>query len=84
MGLMLTVHFNDEYVKSFTCDDDEDATMKREELLEVGYEEKEGNSHVFYPVHSISKIVVTQDQYPEFIIEYYIMDEMAPNVREPD
>lgn len=61
MGLKLTVHFNDGYAKSFTCADDEDATMKRNELLEIGYEEKEGGSHVFYPVHSISKIVVTQD-----------------------
>ena len=61
MGLTLIVHFNDGYAKSFTCDDDEDATMKRDELLEVGYEEKKDNSHIFYPVHSISKIVVSQD-----------------------
>jgi hypothetical protein len=61
MGLMLTVHFNDGYAKSFTCDNDEDATMKRDELLEIGFEEKEGNSHIFYPVQSIAKIVVTQD-----------------------
>jgi len=61
MGLMLTVHFSDGYAKSFTCDDDEDATMKRDELLEVGFEEKEESSHVFYPVHSITKIVVSQD-----------------------
>jgi hypothetical protein len=61
MGLTLTVHFNDGYAKSFTCDGDEDATMKRDELLEVGYEELDDNSHIFYPVHSICKIVVTQD-----------------------
>jgi len=61
MGLTLTVHFNDGYTKSFTCDDDEDATMKRDELLEVGYEEKDDNSHIFYPVHSIQKIVVSLD-----------------------
>jgi hypothetical protein len=61
MGLKLTVHFTDGYSKSFTCEDDEDATMKRDELLEVGYEEKAEKAHVFYPVHSISKIVITQD-----------------------
>jgi len=61
MGLKLTAHFTDGYAKSFTCEGDQDATMKRNELLEVGYEEKEGNSHIFYPVHSISKIVISQD-----------------------
>ena len=61
MGLTLTVHFNDGFDRSFTCDCDEDSTMKRYELLEIGYEEKEGNSHILYPVHSISKIVVIQD-----------------------
>ena len=61
MGLKLTVHFTDGYSKSFSCDDDGDATMKRDELLEVGYEEKVDNSHVYYPVHSISKIVISQE-----------------------
>jgi hypothetical protein len=61
LGLKLTIYFTDGYSRSFTCDDDEDATMKRDELLEVGYEEKADNSHVFYPVHSISKIVIEQE-----------------------
>ena len=60
MALKLTVYFDDGSKKSFPCEDDEDATMKRHEFLEVGYEEKDGESHIFYPAPSISKIVVTK------------------------
>ncbi|MBN1222783.1 MAG: hypothetical protein JXB23_06010 [Candidatus Aminicenantes bacterium] len=60
MSLILVVHFNDGFKKGFTCENDEDATMKRHELLEVGYEEKDHESHIFYPAHAISKIVVSQ------------------------
>ncbi len=60
MALILTVHFSDGYEKSFECADDEDATMKRNDLLEFGHEEKSEEEHWFYPGHSITKILVTK------------------------
>jgi len=60
MPLRLTVYFSDGFNKGFMCEDDEDATMRRNELLEVGFEEKDREKHVFYPPHAIIKIVITQ------------------------
>jgi len=61
MALILTAYFADGHIKSFECEDDEEATLKREDLLEFGYEEKTEDDHRFYPAHSITKIAVTKE-----------------------
>jgi hypothetical protein len=61
MPVKLTVYFSDGFKKTFDCEDDEDATMKRDDLLEMGFEEKIEGKRTFYPVYSITKIVVAQD-----------------------
>jgi hypothetical protein len=60
MTVILIVHFNDGYQKIFSCQDDEDATMRRNDLLEAGFRDKNGETHVYYPAHSILKIVTTK------------------------
>lgn len=61
MAYKLTVFFNDGYQKSFAVEDDEDATLRRNDLLESGYQEKEANRHTFYPPHAVTKIIVTKE-----------------------
>lgn len=61
MTLILTTYFADGHKKSFECEDDEDATMKRDDLLEFGHEEKTEEEHRFYPAHSITKIVIKKE-----------------------
>lgn len=60
MALILTVYFTDGREKIFLCADDEEATMKKNDLLEFGHEEKTEEEHLFYPAHSIAKIIVKQ------------------------
>jgi hypothetical protein len=61
MALILTAYFVDGSEKAFTCEDDEEATMKRADLLEFGHEEKTEDKHTFYPAHSITKIIIKQE-----------------------
>jgi len=60
MALIMTAYFADGHKKTFKCEDDEDATMKRDDLLEFGHEEKTEAEHRFYPAHSITKIIITK------------------------
>ena len=61
MAVILIAHFSDGYQKIFSCQDDEDATMKRDDLLEAGFRDKNGDTHVYYPAHAIVKIVTTRE-----------------------
>ena len=61
MAYKLTVHFNDGHTKTVECSDDEDATLRRDDLLKSGYQEKSENIHTFYPAFSITKIVITKE-----------------------
>jgi len=61
MAFILVVHFSDGYQKIFSCQDDEEALMKRNDLLEAGFQDKNGDTHVYYPAHSIVKIVTTKE-----------------------
>lgn len=61
MALALTAYFADGNKETFECADDEDATMKRDDLLEYGHQEKRGKEHIFYPAHSVIKIVIAKD-----------------------
>ncbi len=60
VAVHLTVFFSDGYKHVFICDNDEDATMKREELFKGGHEEKRAAQHMFYPAWSITKILLEQ------------------------
>jgi hypothetical protein len=57
MAVRMTVFFSDGYKKIFICDDDEDATMTRDDILAGGHQEKSEHRHVFYPPHAVAKIV---------------------------
>jgi hypothetical protein len=57
--MTLTVYFTDGFNKTFEVNDDEDATLKRDDLLEYGYQEKTENAHIYYPASAIVRIVVT-------------------------
>jgi hypothetical protein len=61
MALILTAYFADGHMTSVECENDEAATMKRDDLLEFGHEEKTEGEHRFYPAHSITKIIVKQE-----------------------
>ena len=60
MALSMTAYFADGHKKTFECEDEEDATMKRDDLLKFGHEEKTEEEHLFYPANSITKIIVTK------------------------
>lgn len=60
MTVHLTVFFSDGYKKIFICDNEEDATMKREDFFKGGHEEKREDQHIFYPASAITKIVLEQ------------------------
>jgi hypothetical protein len=60
MAVNLTVFFSDGYKKIFICDDDQEATMKREDIFQGGHEEKREDQHIFYPASAITKIVLEQ------------------------
>ena len=57
--MTLTVYFADGFNKTFEVADDEDATLKRDDLLEYGYQEKSGDTHIYYPATAITRIVVS-------------------------
>ena len=61
MVFILIAHFSDGYQKIFSCQDDEEATMRRNDLLEAGFQDKNGDTHVYYPAHSVVKIVTTKE-----------------------
>lgn len=61
---MLTVYFADGLEKTISCQDDEDATMKRDDILEYGHQEKTEGKHIFYPASSIIKIVIKRGPIP--------------------
>ena len=58
MAIILTAYFIDGNSQSFECTDDEDATMRRDDLLEYGHQEKTEEEHIFYPAHAVTKIVI--------------------------
>ena len=61
MAILLKAYFSDGNIISFTCADDEDATMKRDDLLESGHQHKGDDEHTFYPPHSITKLIISKE-----------------------